>query len=101
MQSFPEKKYTKWLAYDTMKNDVCLRTRKTGDYLIINTSGGRKKLNDYLIDRKIPRDERDSVFLVAQGSHVLWVVGERISEAAKVTEKTERLLKIQMMEDEE
>ena len=100
MQSFPEKKYTKWLAYDTIKNNVCLRTRKTGDYLIINTAGGRKSLNDYLIDRKIPREERDSVLLVAQESHILWVVGERISEAAKVTEKTERLLKIQMMEDE-
>lgn len=100
MKSFPEKKYTKWLAYDTIKHNVCLRTRQTGDYLIVNREGGRKKLKDYLIDQKVPREERDRLLLVAEGSHILWVVGGRISEAAKVTEDKKKLLKIQMMEDE-
>lgn len=100
MQTFPEKKYTKWLAYDTIKHDVCLRTRKTGDYLIVNQAGGRKKLKDYMIDQKIPREERDRILLVADGSHVLWVVGWRISEAAKVTAQSKKIMKIQMMEEE-
>lgn len=100
MQPFPEKKYTKWLAYDTMKNDVCLRTRKTGDYLIVNQAGGRKKLKDYMIDQKIPREERDRILLVAEGSHILWVVGWRISEGAKVTAQSQKILKVQMMEEE-
>ena len=99
IKGFPEKKFTKWLAYDTISKDVCLRTRKTGDYLIVNREGGKKKLKDYLIDRKIPREVRDSILLVAQGSHILRVVGEGISEAAKVTETTGNLLKIQMMEE--
>ncbi len=97
---FPEKKYTKWLAYDTITDNICLRTRRTGDYLIVNREGGRKKLKDYLIDRKIPREERDRVILLAQGSHILWVVGWRISEDAKVAADTKRLIEIQMMEDE-
>lgn len=100
MQIFPEKKYTKWLAYDTITGDVCLRTRKTGDYLIVNQTGGRKKIKDYMIDLKIPREERDQILLVAQGSHILWAVGYRISEGAKVTAKTKKLLKIQMTEEE-
>lgn len=100
MQTFPEKKYTKWLACDTILEDVCLRTRKTGDYLIINQAGGRKKLKDYMIDLKIPREERDQILLVAQGAHILWIVGYRISEAAKVTAQTKKILKIQMIEEE-
>ena len=99
MLTFPEKKYTKWLAYDTIKHNVCLRTRRTGDYLIVNRAGGRKKLKDYMIDQKIPAEERDQVLLLAEGSHILWIVGWRISEAAKVTEKTSKIIKIQMMED--
>lgn len=99
MQGFPEKKYTKWIAYDTIKHDVCLRTRRTGDYLIVNQNGGRKKLKDYMIDQKIPREERDKVLLLAEDSHILWVVGWRISEAAKVTKQNKKILKIQMMED--
>lgn len=94
---FPEKKYTKWLAYDTITNNVCLRTRRTGDYLVIDGKGGRKKLKDYLIDQKVPREERDRVILLAQGSHILWVAGYRISEGAKVTADTKGLIQIQMM----
>lgn len=82
----PKKRYTKYLAYDTMTPCLSLRTRRPGDYLVVNREGGRRKLKDYLIDEKVPRDQRDSIWLVAQGSHVLWVIGMRISEDAKVRE---------------
>jgi tRNA(Ile)-lysidine synthase len=61
-----------------------MRTRRSGDYLIVNASGGRQKLKDYLIGCKIPREKRDRIPLLAQGSHILWVVGGRISEGARV-----------------
>ena len=87
----PKKKYTKVLAYDTMAPCPVLRTRREGDYLIVNASRGRRKLKDYLIDEKVPRRERDQIPLIAQGSHVLWVTGMRISEGAKVTEGSKAL----------
>ncbi len=89
-----EKKYTKWLSYDTIKNGLQLRTRQSGDYLVVNSEGGKKKLRDYLIDLKIPRRKRDGLLLLADGSRILWVLGYRIGEDCKVTEKTEKLLKI-------
>lgn len=89
-----EKKCTKWLSCDTIKNNVCCRKRKTGDYLAVNSRGGRKKLKNYMIDCKIPREERDSLWLFADGSHVLWLPGFRISETAKVTDETETVLEI-------
>lgn len=92
----PEKSYTKWLNYDKIKGTIVLRTRRPGDYLVINQNGGRKKLKDYLIDQKIPREERDHVLLLCVGSEVLWVCGYRISEAYKVYEDTEMILKIQI-----
>ena len=96
-----EKKYTKWLSCDTIKCNVCLRTRRRGDYLIVNGQGGRKKLKDYFIDLKIPREKRDQIWLLADGSHVLWVVGYRISEAAKVGSETKQIVKIQMEEKQD
>lgn len=68
--------------------------RRPGDYLIINDQGGRKKLKDYFIDEKIERRERDRLWLLADGSHVLWVIGGRMSAACRVTERTEKVLKI-------
>ena len=82
----PKKKYTKTLAYDTIIPYITLRTRREGDWIQVNSRGGRRKLKDYLIDEKIPADRRDQIPLIAQGSHVLWVIGHRISEAAKVSE---------------
>ncbi len=90
----PQNRYTKWLAYDIMGADLCLRTRRRGDYLIVNAEGGRRKLKDYFIDQKIPRDLRDRVPVIAQGSHVLWVIGGRISEGAKASQESRAVLEI-------
>ena len=91
----PVNRYTKWFDYDKIKDNVVLRTRRPGDYLEL-AGGGHKKLKDYLIDCKVPREERDRCILLADGSHILWVTGMRISERYKVTEQTKRVLKVQM-----
>ena len=92
----PEKRYTKWFDYDKIRNCLEIRGRKAGDYLEINREHGRKKLKAYLIDEKIPAAEREKLMLLADGAHILWIPGYRISEAYKVTEDTERILKVEI-----
>lgn len=98
-QIIPEKKYTKWLDYDTIKNTILLRSRRSGDYF--TADGGRRKLKKYFIDEKVLKEYRDQVLLLADGSHILWAVGYRISETCKVTEHTKKILKIQVMEEQD
>lgn len=95
----PEKMYTKWFDYDTINDTVRLRKRQAGDYLTVTASGGRKTLKKYFIDEKIPAGRRQEIPLLADGEHILWVIGHRISEAYKVSEKTQRVLKVQVMEE--
>ncbi|MBS6396388.1 MAG: tRNA lysidine(34) synthetase TilS [Clostridiales bacterium] len=96
-KEIPVNRYTKWFDYDKIKNSVILRTRQPGDYLEL-AGGTHKKLKDYLIDCKVPREERDACILLADGSHIIWVAGMRISEGYKVTEETRRILKVQKIE---
>ena len=96
--SIAELKYTKWLDYDKI-DEAVVRTRKKGDYIVVDGEGHTKKLKKYFIDEKIPRRERDDVLLVADGSHVLWVVGHRISEAAKITPETKRILRLEYKDE--
>ena len=88
-----QKTYTKWLDYDRIKSLV-LRTRRPGDYLAVNDRLQKKSLKAYLIQEKVPAAEREALPLLADGSHILWVIGHRISSAAKVTESTEKVLQI-------
>ncbi len=92
---FPIKNYTKCFDYDKIVKDVFLRTRQSGDYLEINKSHGKKSLQDYLVNEKVPKADRDRMVLLADGSHILWVVGKRISEYYKVTKETKKVLKVQ------
>ena len=94
-QKIEEKKYTKWLDYDKIKQELSVRTRQPGDFLIIDNKGSRKKLNRYFIDEKLPSEERDRILLLCAGCEVLWVVGGRINENYKITPRTRRILEIQ------
>ncbi len=94
----PKNQYTKWFDYDKIKGMLSVRTRRSGDYITL-AGGGRKSVSRYMIDEKIPRDERDQIRLLAEGSHILWVIGFRISEYYKVTEETTRILQAGKTED--
>ena len=87
-ENIPEKADTKWLDYDRISNGLVLRTRRTGDYLTVNSAGGRKKLKDYMIDEKIPRRDRDGIPLLASGHEDFWFIGHRIGETCKIREDT-------------
>ena len=58
---------------------------------------GRRKLKDYLIDRKVERAERDEIPLIACGSEVVFVTGYASSELAKVDENTARMLRAEYL----
>ena len=63
---------------------------------MIEQSGhlNRKKVNKLMTDAKIPRNERDNIYLLADGNNVLWVPGYRMSGAFKVSETTKEILAI-------
>lgn len=102
-EPIPKNSCVKWFDYDKIENAVLVRNRKEGDYIQINSSGGNKKLKDYFIDQKVPREERAMHLLIADGNHIMWILGEgdRISEKYKVEDNTNRILLIKLIDTEE
>lgn len=72
--------------------DPILRTRRQGDFIIPLGMQGRKKLQDFFVDEKYAREERDRIPILCLGSEVIWVVGCRINENYKVKDHTERII---------
>jgi len=98
-EEVPRNQYTKWFDYDKIKESVCVRYRETGDFLSIADGSGKiihKSLKDYMITEKIPREDREGIPLLTEGSHVLWIIGGRISEFYKVKRDTKRILQVQL-----
>jgi tRNA(Ile)-lysidine synthase len=58
--------------------------------------GKKKKLQDYFVDEKVPRDERDSVPVVVSGNDIVWIAGYRGDEKFKVSQETKRFLKLEL-----
>jgi len=80
--------------YDKMIEGINIRKRKEGDLFKPINSNGTKKLKEYFIDNKIPREIRDNIPLVAKGHDIIWIIGYKISDKFKVTENTKKVLKL-------
>jgi len=72
-----------------------VRTRRRGDRFRPIGMKGTVKLQDFFVNAKVPRAQRDSVPLVLSGDEIVWVVGYRVSEGFKVTDKTRRSIRIE------
>ncbi len=94
LENIPKSDCLKWFDYDKIDGCLVLRTREKGDFLVINEEGGRKSLQDYLVNEKVPKSERDNLLVLADGHHIVWVPGMRISSYYKVTKHTKGILQV-------
>jgi tRNA(Ile)-lysidine synthase len=67
---------------------LAVRARRRGDRFRPLGMGGRgRKLQDFLVDRKVGRAERDALPLVVdRDDRIVWVVGESVGEEFRITE---------------
>lgn len=90
-----ETPYTNWFDYDIIKRNVMLRTRRPGDYLMIDCDK-RQKLKSYFINEKIPSGQREQIPLLAQEDCVIWILGYRRGHSCYITEQTQKILEIEI-----
>jgi len=74
---------------------LLIRARRPGDRFQPIGAKGTMKLQDFLVNTKVPRAERDRVPVVLSGGRIVWLVGHRISNDAKVTAGTRRTVRLE------
>lgn len=80
--------------YDSLELPLQVRYRRQGDKFQPLGMSGTQTLKKFFIDRKINKKLRDKVPLIVSKGRIIWVVGQRISETAKVTAQTKTILRI-------
>ncbi len=83
---------------DKIPDGAIIRTRREGD-IFRPYGGGEKKLKEYLIDKKIPKREREKLPLLCNGSKILCIFGVEISNDIKIDDKTKNVIKMRYTED--
>jgi len=73
---------------------LTIRPRRPGDFFYPHGFGRRKKLQDFFVDEKVSRDERDRVPLVASGEDIIWVAGYRSDERFRPSANTKKYLRL-------
>lgn len=75
-----------------------LRKWKEGDSFIPYGMNNHKKLSDFFIDNKFSIVEKENVWLLISGDEIVWLIGHRIGNAYRITDSTESILQIEVME---
>jgi tRNA(Ile)-lysidine synthase len=88
-----------FLDWEELKAPFRLRSRRPKDKFKPLGMEGAKSIADFLIDMKVPRHERDEVMLLTTKGRIAWILGYRIGDEFKVTDKTKKVLKIEVAFD--
>ena len=82
------------LDLDRLGGDLRLRARLPGDRFQPLGMAHSKKLQDFMVDERIPREMRDGVPLLVSSKGIACVVGLRIAHWARVRDDTRRRLRL-------
>lgn len=95
VNEFPQKQGVLYIDVKKLPKGAVWRYRKDGD-IIEKFGGGTKKLKSYLIDKKIPKRERDYLPVLAFGNEVYAIAGMEISNKVKLDLDTKSAIKIEV-----
>ncbi|MCX7723715.1 MAG: tRNA lysidine(34) synthetase TilS [Thermodesulfovibrio sp.] len=96
IQDFGNGKTLIYVDMDKIKFPLIIRARKPGDYFYPFGFGKRKKLQDFFVDEKVPRDERDIIPIIESDGNIVCIVGYRLDDRFKIDDNTKRCLEIKV-----
>lgn len=90
--------WTSFGIFDADKLDfpLLVRHRIDGDFFYPSGFGRKRKIQNFFVDQKVPRDERDIVPLILSANDIIWVAGYRGDDRFRVAENTKRVLKLEI-----
>lgn len=91
--------FTAYFDYEKLTFPIELRYRQNGDKFQPFGKNETKKLSDYFIDNKLNVNDKDKIRIMCSNQNIIWICGMRADNRLRVSNKTERILKMTMKKD--
>lgn len=81
---------------DKLRHKLHLRLWRQGDFFVPFGMKGRKKVSDYLVDRKFSILRKEQQWVLCCGEDIIWLVGERTDNRFRIDGNTRNILIIRL-----
>ena len=95
----PRDKHIACLDADLLNHPLTIRKWEKGDKFVPLGMNGKKKVSDYLTDKKFSLFQKENQYVVCSGEDIVWLVNERSDHRYRITDSTQRILLIQIKKD--
>jgi len=88
--------FVEWFDLDKLSLPLEIRCRQIGDSFIPLGQTEPKKVGKFLTAQRVPQRIRKKTLIVADSEKIIWVWPIRIAEQAKITDRTRKILRLQI-----
>jgi tRNA(Ile)-lysidine synthase len=85
-----------WLDADRLQTPLEYRPWRAGDRMRPIGMQGSKLISDILVDARVPRNEKDRVYVLVSGQEIVWLAGFRVAEGSQATEASQSVIRMAM-----
>jgi tRNA(Ile)-lysidine synthase len=86
--------HSAFMDYEKISFPLAIRNIRPGDRIQPFGMKGTKKINAFFIDQKMPENRRKKIPLLVDRKSVLWIMGIRLCERVRITDKTRKILRV-------
>lgn len=83
-----------FISADGLSTDFIVRRWEAGDKFSPLGMKGTKKLSDFLTEKKLSSSEKRKQLVLENGGKIIWVIGLRIDNSVKISEKTKKVYQL-------
>ena len=95
----PTSETEQWLDADLLKFPLIMRKWRAGDFFYPLGMKHRKKLSDFFIDQKVNLFDKEKMHVLTSENKIVCILGHRIDDRFKITDKTKRVYKLKVKEN--